>query len=57
MPLMKSWNYYYLMEKEYEIPSAQSSMKVDDCIMTDGPSLEIIMKTAKENKNYQEIIQ
>ena len=53
---MKSLNYYYPMEKEYEIPSAQSSMKVDDCSMTNDPYLEFIIKTAKEDNNYQEII-
>ena len=54
---MKSWNYYYPMEKDNEISSAQSSIKVDDCSMMDDPSLDDIIKNAKEDNNYQEIIQ
>ena len=53
---MKSWNYYNLMENEYEIPSAQSSMKIDDFSLTDDPALEIIMNSAKNYRNYQEIV-
>ena len=44
------------MEKEYNIPSAQTSMKVDDFNTIDDPSLDEMIKYAKEDENYQEII-
>ena len=53
---MKNWEYYYPIEKECQINSGQSVMRIDQCNMVDDPAIEVIMESAKNDKGYQEVI-
>ena len=54
---MQSWEHFYPhVEDKNQIKSGQTVMRVDSFNSTDDPALQIILESARNNKDYNEVI-